>query len=90
MPTKHCLVAFLTRTGRGDCVWLCLTETYQVKLGSGAEDSIPGPDTSGVEQLMRDTGRCAPGTPKRAVLLRREAREEMGQQQADKGRRAEA
>lgn len=36
------LTAFLKRIGRGDCVWLFLTERNRVEVGSGAEDSITG------------------------------------------------
>lgn len=36
------LAAFLRRTARGDCVWLLLTETHRVELGSGAEESSLG------------------------------------------------
>lgn len=53
-------------------MWLLLSETYGVELGSGAEDSV----TSGGGRADRGTGRSVLGTPKWTVLLRRDARRE--------------
>lgn len=81
------LAAFLRRTGRGDCV--AFTESYRVELGSGAEDSITGTVTRHLQG--RAVGAQADLCQRllSGVLLRRDAREEMGQR-VDKGRRAEA
>lgn len=71
---------------------MAFTESYRVELGSGAEDSITGTVTRHFRgwESSRGTGRSVSATPKWVVLLRKDAREEMGQRQVNKGRRAEA
>lgn len=68
---------------------MAFTESYRVELGSGAEDSITGTVTRHFQGravgAQADLGRRLLS----GVLLRRDAREEMGQR-VDKGRRAEA
>lgn len=44
-------------------MWLLLTETYGVELGSGAEDSVTSGGRGG-RRADRGTGRSVLGTPK--------------------------
>lgn len=74
-------------------MWLLLTETCQGRAWQwcrGLNHWDSNQTLLGGWKSRWDTGRSVPGTPKQAVLLRRDAREEMGQRQVSKGWRAEA